>query len=203
MKMNAGLIVLSGGKSSRMGRNKALLPIEGKAMIQRIFDSLGEEFSDRILVTNRPEEYAPLLPDDVKIVSDVYPGSGPLSGIHAGLLASAAEYNVVAACDMPFVSRHVAELLVKKSQGFDAVVPRFNRMRQPLFAVYHKSVAGEIEGILEGNDFRVNNLWKKLNTLWLEEDDLSTIPEIERAFLNINNPEEYEALGARVKNTEG
>ncbi|WP_078596177.1 molybdenum cofactor guanylyltransferase [Evansella clarkii] len=201
--MNAGLIVLSGGKSSRMGRNKALLPIEGKAMIQRIFDSLGEEFSDRILVTNRPEEYAPLLPDDVKIVSDVYPGSGPLSGIHAGLLASAAEYNVVAACDMPFVSRHVAELLVKKSQGFDAVVPRFNRMRQPLFAVYHKSVAGEIEGILEGNDFRVNNLWKKLNTLWLEEDDLSTIPEIERAFLNINNPEEYEALGARVKNTEG
>ncbi|WP_167553162.1 molybdenum cofactor guanylyltransferase [Evansella clarkii] len=201
--MNAGLIVLSGGKSSRMGRNKALLPIEGKAMIQRIFDSLGEEFSDRILVTNRPEEYAPLLPDDVKIVSDVYPGSGPLSGIHAGLLASAAEYNVVAACDMPYVSKHVAELLVKKSQGFDAVVPRFNRMRQPLFAVYHKSVAGEIEGILEGNDFRVNNLWKKLNTLWLEEDDLSTIPEIERAFLNINNPEEYEALGARVKNTEG
>lgn len=201
--MNAGLIVLSGGKSSRMGRNKALLPIDGKLMIQRIFDSLGEEFSDRILVTNRPEEYAPLLPDDVKIVSDVYPGSGPLSGIHAGLLASAAEYNVVAACDMPFVSRHVAELLVKKSQGFDAVVPRFNRMRQPLFAVYHKSVAGEIEGILEGNDFRVNNLWKKLNTLWLEEDDLSTIPEIERAFLNINNPEEYEALGARVKNTEG
>lgn len=201
--MNVGLIVLSGGKSSRMGRNKALLPIDGKLMIQRIFDSLGEEFSDRILVTNRPEEYAPLLPEGVKIVSDVYPGAGPLSGIHAGLLASAAEYNVVAACDMPFVSRQVAEILVQKSQGYEAVVPRFNGMRQPLFAVYHKSAAGEIEGILEGNDFRVNNLWKKLNTLWLEEDDLSTIPEIERAFLNINNPEEYEALGARVKNTEG
>ncbi|UTR10291.1 molybdenum cofactor guanylyltransferase [Evansella sp. LMS18] len=201
--MNAGLIVLSGGKSSRMGRNKALLPIEGKAMIQRIFDSLGEEFSDRILVTNRPEEYAPVLPEGVKIVSDVYPGSGPLSGIHAGLLASAAEYNVVAACDMPFVSRKVAQLLVQNSNGYEAVVPRFNGMRQPLFAVYHKSAVREIEGILEGNDFRVNNLWEKLNTLWLEEDALSTIPEIEQAFININYPEEYDALDGSSKSSEG
>ncbi|MDQ0252877.1 molybdopterin-guanine dinucleotide biosynthesis protein A [Evansella vedderi] len=192
--MNAGLILLSGGKSSRMGTNKALLPIEGKTNIERIFESLGEGFTDRILVTNSPEEYAPLLPEDVKIVSDVYPGLGPLSGIHAGLLATAAEYNVVVACDMPFVSRQLGQLLVQKSKGYQAVVPRFRGMRQPLFAVYHKSMTGDIERFLQGNDFRVNNLWGKVNTLWVEEDDLSTIPEIELAFYNMNYPEEYEKV---------
>lgn len=190
--MDAGLILLSGGKSSRMGTNKALLPIEGKSNVERIFESLGGEFSQRILVTNNPEEYTPLIPQDVKTVSDVYPGLGPLAGIHAGLLASNAEYNLVVACDMPFVSQRLAKLLIQKSLGYQAVVPRFKGLRQPLFAVYHQSMTTDIERFLKGNDLRVNNLLKKGNTLWIDDDDLHSIPEIERAFYNMNYPEEYE-----------
>ncbi|RXJ01901.1 molybdenum cofactor guanylyltransferase [Anaerobacillus alkaliphilus] len=191
--MNAGLILLSGGKSSRMGTNKALLPIEGKANIERIVDSLGDEFTDRVLVTNSPDEYA-LLKEKVKIVTDIYPGLGPLSGIHAGLLASSAEYNVVVACDMPFVSKKLARLLVEKSVGYQAAVPRFNGMRQPLFAVYHKSIVSEIEQFLKGNDFRVNNLWGKVKMLWVEDESLQSIPEVEKAFFNMNYPEEYDQV---------
>ncbi|MCT8136517.1 molybdenum cofactor guanylyltransferase [Anaerobacillus sp. CMMVII] len=191
--MNAGLILLSGGKSSRMGTNKALLPVEGKANIERILDSLGEDFTDRIIVTNSPEDYS-LLEEKVKLIPDVYPGLGPLSGIHAGLLASSAEYNIVVACDMPFVSQQLARILVASSPGYQAVVPRFNGMRQPLFAVYHQLMVEEIERFLKGNDFRVNNLWDKVNMLWLEDEVLSSIPEIERAFYNMNKPEEYKQV---------
>lgn len=191
--MDAGLILLSGGKSSRMGTNKALLPVEGKTNIQRILDILGEQFIDRIIVTNKPEEYGHLH-KKIKMVQDIYPGLGPLSGIHAGLLASKAEYNVVVACDMPFVSAQLAQLLVKKSPGYQAVVPRFNGMRQPLFAVYHKSMVEKIEQFLQGDDFRVNNLWEKVRMLWVEEDQLTHILYIERAFYNMNNRDEYEQV---------
>ncbi len=191
--MKAGLILLSGGKSSRMGTNKALLPIEGKANIERIVDSLGEDFADRVLVTNTPEEYS-MLKDKVKIVTDVYPGLGPLSGIHAGLLVSNAEYNIVVACDMPFVSRELARLLIEKSEGYQAAVPRFNGMRQPLFAVYHQSIISEIEELIKGNDFRVNNLWAKVNMLWVEDESMHSIPDVERAFYNMNYPEEYDQV---------
>lgn len=191
--MDAGLILLSGGKSSRMGTNKALLPVEGKLNIERILESLGENFKDRIIVTNTPDEYR-FLQGKVNIVPDIYPGLGPLSGIHAGLVASKAEYNVVVACDMPFVSEDLARVLVEKSHGFQAVVPRFNGMRQPLFAVYHQSMIEEIERFLKGNDFRVNNLWEKVKMLWLDEENLRFIPQIERAFYNMNKPEEYQQV---------
>lgn len=191
--MDAGLILLSGGKSSRMGTNKALLPVEGKANIERILESLGEGFSERIIVTNNPEEYE-LIKEKVTLTLDIYPGLGPLSGIHAGLLASSAEYNVVVACDMPFVSQQLAQVLIENSSGYQAVVPRFNGMRQPLFAVYHHSMVDEIERFLKGDDYRVNNLWDKVNMLWLDEDKLRTLPQIERAFYNMNNPEEYKQV---------
>src|SRR3954469_4803909 len=109
--MKAAAIILSGGKSSRMGTNKALLKINEKTNIKRITDTLKVLFNDIILVTNDPEDYQFL---GVKMVSDHYPGQGPLAGVHAGLLASPHETNFVVACDMPFVSVGLAELLVKK-----------------------------------------------------------------------------------------
>ena len=107
--MKAGAIILSGGKSSRMGTNKALLPFKEKTNIERIRDELRSLFDDIILVTNDPESYEFL---KIKTVSDKYPGKGPLAGVHAGLMASNYEENIVVACDMPFVSADLAGTLV-------------------------------------------------------------------------------------------
>ena len=94
-----------------MGTNKALLKINEKTNIERIADTLKMSFNDIILVTNHPEQYQFL---GLKMVADYYPGKGPLAGVHAGLLSSHYDTNFIVACDMPFVSVELAEVLVQK-----------------------------------------------------------------------------------------
>ena len=140
--MDAGAIILAGGKSSRMGTNKALLKINDMTNIERILTNISPVFPDPILVTNDPGVYHFL---GLKTVSDYFPGKGPLAGIHAGLIASSAEVNVVIACDMPFVSAELAAALVKNSRDYDAVVPVIGGRQHPLFAVFKKKLATKIE----------------------------------------------------------
>jgi len=121
--MKASAIILAGGKSSRMGTNKALLKINEKTNIERMADKLKLFFDDIILVTNDSEQYEFL---ELKTAADHYPGMGPLAGVHAGLLASDYDLNFIVACDMPFVSAELAEALVNSCGHFDAVIPVIN-----------------------------------------------------------------------------
>jgi molybdenum cofactor guanylyltransferase len=189
--MKAGAIILSGGKSSRMGTNKALLKFHEKTNIERIKDELKHVFDDIILVTNDPETYQFL---NIKMVTDQYPGSGPLAGIHAGLEASDYEENFVVACDMPFVSAELAESLVKALKHHDAVVPVIEGRQHPLFAAYQKRAAREARSCIEEGVLRMKHLLDRLNVRYLEEEDLMLYCEgsLERVFFNMNHPEEYE-----------
>lgn len=189
--MKAGAIILSGGKSSRMGTNKALLKFHEKTNIERIKDELKHVFDDIILVTNDPETYQFL---NIKTVTDQYPGSGPLAGIHAGLEASDYEENFVVACDMPFVSAELAESLVKALKHHDAVVPVIEGRQHPLFAAYQKRAAREAKSCIEEGTLRMKHLLDRLNVRYLEEEDLMLYCEgsLERIFFNMNHPEEYE-----------
>lgn len=189
--MKAGAIILSGGKSSRMGTNKALLKFHEKTNIERIKDELKHVFDDIILVTNDPETYQFL---NIKTVTDQYPGSGPLAGIHAGLEASVYEENFVVACDMPFVSAELAESLVKALKHHDAVVPVIEGRQHPLFAAYQKRAAREAKSCIEEGTLRMKHLLDRLNVRYLEEEDLMLYCEgsLERVFFNMNHPEEYE-----------
>ena len=189
--MKAGAIILSGGKSSRMGTNKALLKFHEKTNIERIKDELKHVFDDIILVTNDPETYQFL---NIKTVTDQYPDSGPLAGIHAGLEASDYEENFVVACDMPFVSAELAESLVKALKHHDAVVPVIEGRQHPLFAAYQKRAAREAKSCIEEDTLRMKHLLDRLNVRYLEEEDLMLYCEgsLERVFFNMNHPEEYE-----------
>jgi molybdenum cofactor guanylyltransferase len=190
--MKAGAIILSGGQSSRMGSNKALLKFHEKTNIERIRDSLKHVFDDIILVTNDPETYQFL---NIRTVLDKYPGSGPLAGVHAGLEASDYEENFVVACDMPFVSAELASSLVKALKHHDAVVPVMDGRQHPLFAAYQKRVSREARGCIEKGKLRMKHLLEQLNVRYLEEEDLQLYGEsgLERIFFNMNRPEEYEA----------
>lgn len=189
----ANLILLSGGKSSRMGQNKALLPVAGKANILRILDELRPAFNSCILVTNHPEAYRSIMPD-IDMVPDLYPGLGPLAGIHAGLKASTSDCNLVVACDMPFVSKDLASFLVNQIADYDAVVPRLAGRNQPLFAVYRKRNLSILETCLEEQMLRVNFFLTKLNVHYLDETALPKELDLERIFFNMNHPEEYEQV---------
>lgn len=189
--MKAAAIILSGGKSSRMGTNKALLKINEKTNIERISDRLKPLFDDIILVTNDLEQYEFL---GLKIVSDQFPGMGPLAGVHAGLKASEYETNFIVACDMPFVSGELAQALVDKSSDYDAVIPVINGKQQPLFAVFQKRAAIEVEQCIKQERLRMKHLLDRLNVLYVTEKDLETNSshDLERVFFNMNHPNEYE-----------
>lgn len=189
--MKAGAIILAGGKSSRMKTNKALLKFDEKTNIERMKDELKQVFDDIILVTNDPETYQFL---NIKIVTDQYPGSGPLAGIHAGLEASDYEENLVVACDMPFVSAELAANLVKALKHHDAVVPVIGGRQHPLFAAYQTRISREAKERIESGELRMKHLLDSLNVRYLSEDDLLLYCDgnLERIFFNMNRPEEYE-----------
>lgn len=189
--MNAAAIILSGGKSSRMGTNKALLPINEKPNIERIADKFKILFDDIILVTNDPEQYQFL---GLKMTGDHYPGMGPLAGVHAGLEASDFEVNFIVACDMPFVSVELAEVLVNNSSHYDAVVPVINGKQHPLVSVFKKETAKTIVESIENKRLRVKDLLDALNVLYVTETELQAYShlELERVFFNMNHPDDYE-----------
>jgi molybdenum cofactor guanylyltransferase len=189
--MRAAAIILSGGKSSRMGTNKALLKINEKTNIERIADTLRRSFNDIILVTNHPEDYQFL---EVQMVADHYPDNGPLAGVHAGLLSSDYDTNFIVACDMPFVSVELAEALVQKCGDYDAVIPVINGVQHPLFAVFHKRVTDKVAKSIEAGRLRLKHLLDDLKVLYVTEKDLQAYSSIdlERVFFNMNHPNEYE-----------
>lgn len=197
--MKASAILLSGGKSSRMGTNKALLKIKDKTNIERIKDELIKIFDEVILVTNEPEVYEFL---QVKTVTDEYPGKGPLAGLHAGLRASTSDANLAVACDMPFVSAELAESMIKRLGHHDAVVPVIEGKQHPLFAVYQKRIMGEVEECIKSDSLRLKHLFERLDVLYLTEQDLELYSNgsLNRVFFNMNQPEEYEQA---VQQAEG
>jgi molybdopterin-guanine dinucleotide biosynthesis protein A len=189
--MKAAAIILSGGKSSRMGTNKALLKLNEKTTIERMVDTLKVNFDDIILVTNDKGAYEFL---GVKMVSDHYHEKGPLAGFHAGLSASNYDVNFIVACDMPFVSGELAAALAEKVDHYDALVPVIDGKMQTLCGVFQKKTVKKIEECIENGSLPIKYLLDHLNVLYLSEKDLQDYSniDIERVFFNMNHPHEYE-----------
>ncbi|RXT07884.1 molybdenum cofactor guanylyltransferase [Ammoniphilus sp. CFH 90114] len=187
--MNAGVILLAGGQSSRMGMNKALLPINGQQNIVRIIEELTRVFPPPILVTNQPEDYETI---GLKMIGDKYPGKGPLAGLHAGLMASPYEDNLLVACDMPFASSRLGEFLWSQLEGYDAVVPVLNGKHHPLFAVYRKSTLPVVEECLEQERLRMFDFLKQIQVNEIHVEDSSLEMDLEKAFFNMNRPSDFE-----------
>ncbi|MFN7250503.1 MAG: molybdenum cofactor guanylyltransferase [Anaerobacillus sp.] len=191
--MKAGAIILAGGKSSRMGTNKALLPIDGVTNIERIKNILAEVFEEIIIVANDEAAYRFL---NLPIIKDKVLDKGPLAGIQAGLLAAKYETNLIIACDMPFISPLVAIKLVKESNDYDAVVPVISGKQHPLFAVYKKAILPTLDDCLQTDQLRIKNLLDRVHVKYNTEDDLldKEIDKLDQVFYNMNQPWEYEKV---------
>ena len=120
------IIINAGGKSSRMGADKALLDIDGKTMIERIIQQTAG-LGDQIIVTNTPEDYARF---GLPVASDVIPGKGALGGLYTAIHAATQPYALVLACDMPFINRPLLEHMMSLAPEFEAVVPRLTPVSQ-------------------------------------------------------------------------
>ena len=139
-------IILSGGKSTRMGVNKSLLEIEGKTVIARVRDLMLGIFSKVILITNDPGEYKFL---GLDIYEDVYKGFGPLAGIHSGLLNSSTQKNFIISCDIPFMTKEMIRYLVDYQTNKYITIAKADGYIQQLAGVYHKDLLENTENILK------------------------------------------------------
>jgi len=194
-------IIMAGGKSSRMGTNKALLKIDGKTVIERIADELQKCVDEIIVVTNHFDDYRFL---GYPMVEDIYKEMGPMGGIHAGLLASTTEKNLVVACDMPFISADLGRFLLTQLDNYQVVVPEIEDQFHPLFAGYKKELAPIIEEALKENQLRIRYFFKQLKTktIYLEDITKENITFNHNNVYNMNYPDDYEqAKNFVIKNT--
>jgi len=192
----AGVIV-AGGRAARMGgRDKAFAAVGGEPIAVRTVRLFRDLFPQVLVATNRPERFRGL---EVEIVGDRYPGSGPLAGIHAALLATRHPHVFVAACDMPGLDADVIRFLVGRVGDADAVVPRWDHDIEPLHAVYAVRLADRIADALRGGRHAIRELLPLLRVDYVGEDELARIRGTARSMLNVNTPEELAAVGGSLE----
>jgi len=176
-------IVLAGGKSSRMGKEKALLLVNGKTLIERILNQLKEVPLDEIIVVGDSKLFS--ISIDVRFVPDEKKGYGPLMGIISGLRASHCDQNLVVACDIPILDKTFLLNLIAGSRPFDIYVPRHkNGQYEPLLAIYKKSILPLAENLINCGKRKVDILFSLCHCGFMDIDELSWL-------ININTPQEY------------
>lgn len=197
MKLNKNItgIILSGGKSSRMGFNKSLLKLGDKTLIERAVDLMSGCFEKNILITNEPELYGFL---DLEMFEDIIPNLGPLSGIHSGLVNSKTEKNFVISCDMPIMRSDIVNYIANFKSDKQIVLPYDGKKIQQLCGVYSKSIANAAEQILRGAELdssskrSKSSVFELLNKVEHQVVDVSELPFFNSTlFLNMNNSDDY------------
>lgn len=186
---DATAVVLTGGKSSRMGRPKALLQFDGEPLIAHIVRRLGRVFAETVVVA-APDQELPTLP--AALVRDQVAYQGPVSGIYHGLKAATKEVCFVTSCDAPFLNLSLISHLLSQIPDWDVVVPFWQERFQPLHAVYRRSVAPLFHEQLERNELRPISLYPKVRTREIHEGEVRRFDPEGLSFLNMNTPEDYQ-----------
>lgn len=193
-------IVLAGGKGARLGRYKALETINHESLIQRVVSSLSFFNSDIIVVIAKGQHLPQFTSyPKLRIVADAYAGRGPLVGIYTGLLASASRYNLVVACDMPFLNPDLLGYMLKISAGFDMVIPRLGNLVEPLHAVYSKGCLSAIEQLLKEGNYTTDRLPSLVKVRHVEAEEIDRFDPEHLSFFNINTEADLEAARRLVK----
>jgi molybdenum cofactor guanylyltransferase len=187
-------VILVGGKSRRMGVDKAFLEIEGTPLFERVLQVFTDIFDRTILIGNQCERFARY---NLPCYPDLYPGSA-LGGLYTGLVHMGTPYIFVSACDVPFPSSAVARHLASLRDGFDAVVAKGADGFEPLFAVYSSSCREPMQELLEEDNFCIFELYPGMNVRYVATEELARLDGAERTFINLNTPEEF----ARISREE-
>lgn len=184
------IAISAGGKSSRMGTDKAFVNILGKPLIEHIIQRIGDVGqSETILITNRLADYAHLT---LPMYSDVIPDKGSLGGIYSAIYHSSNPYTLVVACDMPFVSTDLMRYLavLRDGDAYDVIVPRVDGQEQGLHAVYSKDCLEPIKQCLEANQLKVVSFYSDVRVRYVDSREHETFNPKGLAFYNVNTPDE-------------
>ena len=178
--------ILAGGKSTRMGTDKAFVVLDGRTLLARVLD-LARSLTSAVCIVGDAAKFAPFAP----VVEDIFSGCGPLGGIHAALRSSRTDLNIVLAVDVPFVSLALLQCLMAQANNSPSAVvtvARANGGLQPLCAVYRRSFADEAERALRGGQYKIDALFQQATTHVIAEEELEAAGFAPRIFRNLNTP---------------
>jgi len=181
--------ILAGGRSSRMGKDKAFIELGGRTLLERALSLVGSIVST-VQVVGPQEKFLTI----THTVEDVFPGSGPLGGIHAALASTKNELNLILAVDLPFVEQNFLEYLISQASQSGAVVtvPRSGGHTQPLCAVYRREFAKTAAQALQRKKNKIDPLFKQVETRVIAEAELERMGFSNAMFQNLNTPEELQ-----------
>jgi molybdopterin-guanine dinucleotide biosynthesis protein A len=192
--------VLAGGRSTRMGRDKAFLELGGRTLLARAL-SLAGTVAEPVRIVGASESFLA----HGRVVEDLFPGRGPLGGIHAALRSSAAELNLMLAVDLPSVDPRFLAYLVNAARQSSAVVtlPHAAGGWQPLCAVYRREFTTTAEHSLREGSNRIDTLLVRVAIRVIAEEELEGEGFSGTMFRNLNTPEELEGAELSLRSTAG
>ena len=186
--------ILIGGKSRRMGRDKALLRVHGRPLVSCVHEAIGRVTDDLLLVGATPGRSVGCTG---RPVTDTGPGKGPLVGIRTALSAARYDQCLVVGCDMPFLNGELLRYMQRLATGWDAVVPRSQDGLEPLHAIYSRSCLARIVDMLENENLCPLDLFPVVRTRYVERNEVAAFQDGELSFLNVNTPADL-ALARRL-----
>jgi len=201
--LETSCIVLAGGKSLRLGYDKVLETVGNRSLLQLVVSGVASLGSEVIIVATSKQ----IVPQSIdyprlKVVTDIYPGKGPLGGIYTGLATSTSFYNLVVASDMPFLNQALLRYMIQLAANFDLVVPRVGNLVEPLQAVYAKSCLTPIECMIKQDKLSVNQLFRLVKTRYVEAEEIERFDPNHLSFFNVNTKADLKRARELVRGYE-
>jgi len=187
MDSDVSAFVLAGGKSTRMGTDKAFVLLDGRTLLARMLE-VARSLAPQVVIVGDSAKFSAFAP----VVGDVFPGCGPLGGIHAALRASETDLNLILAVDIPFISPALVNYLLSRARNSDATVtlPRAAGGLQPLCAVYRRGFANLAEAALREGKNKIDALFDKASMLIISEQEIEHAGFSPVVFRNLNTPQD-------------
>ena len=180
-------IILAGGKSRRLGRDKAIESVGGEPLIARVVERMSQVSEQIVVVVNSQRRASELpLPESAKIAVDLYPQGGALGGIFSGLDAADGRWGIVVACDMPFLNVGLFSLLLSLRDESDAVVPVLEGRPEPTHALYSKRCLPYMERKLKADELKIAGFFDEVRVKFVPEEDVDRLDPGRLSFFNIN-----------------
>ncbi len=184
-------VILAGGRSGRFGEDKALAPWCGKTLVEHVVEILKPVFPAVLVVVKARRRFGFLEGGKVRVVTDGYRARHALGGIYTGLLRARTVRAFVVACDMPFINPGVVRALARRCAEYDAVVPVFGGMPQPLCALYSRKCIGTIRHMIAGKRFRIRDLFLHVRTRFVPENVMRKADPRGLSFVDLDTRKDY------------
>jgi FdhD protein len=186
-------VVLAGGRSKRLGKDKALLMLNGQPLLARTVQTVAALSDDLIVVTNHPVSHGAAA-SPARMVPDEVPGVGSLMGLYSGLKACRHPRAIVVACDMPFLSITVLRYMASLADECDAVVPRQGKWFEPLHAVYGRTCLPAIEEALARGQRQIISFFDDVQVRYVDGHELEAVDPRHQSFLNVNTDQDWKRI---------